>query len=372
MRRFPAIIGGRLRGGLVKVRASWFCVGLLLAASARAAPATKGLDLRWLAPAACPDEAAVVRSVEQQLGYPLSRAQTLVIASGVVSQPKNGIFRADVETVVNGEVRDRRFEDASCAALGDAVALVLAFLIDPDAARATAASRSEPVAAEATQPSVGTASPSPVAEPTVIAPAPRPTPPPVASTRAQASVPSPAALALPAPEHATLQPKPWLARAQIGLDTGALPSATSYLGVELGRYWGPVVIGVSGSWFLPRERALPNAAGGKFNLLALGATAGYPIWSRTVEVVPWVGMESGTVYGSGFGVTSTKQGKGLWLAATGGLAFRYRLGRGFGVQAQLGAALPLSRPMFVLDNVGSVYQADFITFRASTGLEAYF
>jgi len=54
------------------------------------------------------------------------------------------------------------------------------------------------------------------------------------------------------------------------------------------------------------------------------------------------------------------------------LAFRYRLGRGFGVQAQLGAALPLSRPVFVLDNVGSVYQADFITFRASTGLEAYF
>ena len=89
-------------------------------------------------------------------------------------------------------------------------------------------------------------------------------------------------------------------------------------------------------------------------------------------LLPFVGIEGGTMYGSGFGVVDPKHGRGLWLAATGAAQVRYRLLPWLEAQAELDAALPLLRPWYVLDNVGPVYRPDIITFRAASGLNVHF
>ena len=51
---------------------------------------------------------------------------------------------------------------------------------------------------------------------------------------------------------------------------------------------------------------------------------------------------------------------------------RYRMLEWLGARAQAGVAAPFTRPLYVLDNVGTVYQSDVIAFRGAVGLEAYF
>jgi hypothetical protein len=96
------------------------------------------------------------------------------------------------------------------------------------------------------------------------------------------------------------------------------------------------------------------------------------VGSAKVELLPCLGVETGTVYGSGFGIDLPRQGKGLWLAALGMLGARYRVLPWFGARLHAGVALPFTRPTYVLDNVGSVYRADFIAFRGGLSAEAYF
>jgi hypothetical protein len=361
------------------------CV-LLVATHAWAESRGRALDLRWLAPDSCPNAAGITQRLEQQLGHPLDSAPSPVVASAVVSRQKDGRFRVELETVVRAEVRDRTLEGTSCDSLADAVAVVLAFLIDPDAAAAhSAAAAKEPLRSESTAasseplaaPSQSVASPA-QPETAPIAPS---TPAPQASSP-QSNQPSAQNAGAAASSGPTAAPTagpspgpPWFTRTLVGVDSGALPAATLFAGIALGRAFGPFSLELSGLGFVPRERVVSNvpvARGGNFQLWALGAAAGYRVFARGVELAPFLGVESGTVEGTGFGVAEPKQGKGLWLAATAALQARYRLLPWLGAEAGLGAALPFTRPQYVLDNVGGVYQSDFITFRGTTGLEAYF
>ena len=356
-------------------------VVLLAATHAAAEPRNRALELRWQAPESCPTEAEVIKKVERQLGRPLDSAPSAVAANAVVSRATDGHFQVQLQTVVRGQARDRALGGSSCEALGDAVALVLAFLIDPDTAAAHAAGAVEaPTRAGSTESTAG----APVAPSEAIAPVQVIAP--VASSTSLAqpesrrtSLPktplTPSAMPPATSESAPSRRPPWLARALVGVDSGVLPSATSFGGIALGRALGALSLEVSGLGFAPRERVIsstPVSRGGKFQLWELGAAAGYRLLSRSVELAPFLGVESGTVHGSGFGVAQPKQARGLWLAATATLRARYRLLPWLGVAADVGAALPLTRPEYELDNVGTVYQSNFITFRGATGLEAYF
>ena len=341
---------------------------LLLATHAVAEPQEKALALRWNAPETCENEAAILQKVEQQLGRPLNPSTTSLECRASVSSTKDGRFRVDLETTIRGEVRRRVLEGTSCAALANAVALVLAFLIDPDAVAAHSAA-----AGEKLQPSQLAAPPAEPAAPPEL-PASIESTPPAAAQRVDPTPPARAKQPLDGPRSIATEPR-WFARALIGVDSGTLPAATIVWNVAVGRTIGPISAEISGSRFFPRSRLqgdAPVTRGGRFDLWALGASIGYRVALPKVELVPTVGVESGTVYGSGFGVAQPRQGKGLWLAATTFLQARYRPLSWLGAHAQVGAALPFARPSYVLDNVGGVYRSDIIAFRALSGLEAYF
>ena len=154
-----------------------------------------------------------------------------------------------------------------------------------------------------------------------------------------------------------------------------LPGTTTSLGIALGGNFGRFSCELAGLRLFPQSRVLteaPGARGGSFDLWALDATVGYKVLARRIQLVSALGIETGSVFGSGFGVAEPGHGKGLWLAAVAALHARYRILYWFGVQAQIGAALPFSRPWYVIDNVGVVYRSDMITFRGASGLELYF
>ncbi len=85
---------------------------LLGANQALAEPSGRALELRWRAPESCASEAAIVRKVQQQLGHSLTLAPRAIVAMAQVSQGKDGHFRAELETVVQGEGRVRVLEGA--------------------------------------------------------------------------------------------------------------------------------------------------------------------------------------------------------------------------------------------------------------------
>jgi len=356
-------------------RQSLILCGLLAVSAGRIAQAEPGdavLELVWNAPAPCADVAAMRRKVEDQLGYALDAhvGSELLTANAVVVRGDGGRFRLQLRTQFRDEARSRELEGGSCEAVENATALMLAFLLDPEAA---AARSTPPVDGAPDSEDVSPAAPagSDEAEPPAAAHAPDPVAAP-AKTELMAAAPKDV---IPLHSGSTKPPDlPWFLGALAGVDAGALPEATSSIELFFGRRLGPLQLEASALRLWPRERRLPNDAtrGGRFELWGLAVDGCYSAGWAKLELGPCVGMETGTVFGSGFGVDLPRQGKGLWLAARGMLRASYRVLPWLGTRLQAGAALPLSRPTYVLDNVGTVYRANFIALRGGLALEAYF
>jgi hypothetical protein len=143
---------------------STFVVAVLATASV-AAPAlgdaSASLILEWSAPPQCRDHEEMIRQVRQIAGP--SAAASGAIRAGVVIRATPTGFRADIDLATSAETNHRTLEGRSCDELSDAVALVVALAINPDAAVASA----PPPPSEAPQ-ALASAAP----EPLVLAPAP--------------------------------------------------------------------------------------------------------------------------------------------------------------------------------------------------------
>jgi len=293
-----------------------------------------------------------------------------LVWDATVFRTESGAYRLRLQTAFRGESRIREVEGSSCEAVGSATALMLAFLLDPEAAAAQVQEEAPaPAPSVETVPAVAEP-PAPLAQPVIplvapVSPVATPTP---------RSAPDAAVERDTSPPSAARSRKLWFAGLATGIDSGALPGTTASVALVLGRNVGPLALEAELLRLWPREQRLrsdPNR-GGKFELWALGLDACYQVaWSR-LALGPCLGVESGTLYGSGFGVDTPQQGKGLWLDALGMLAGRYRVADWFGARLQAGIAVPFTRPVYVLDNVGTVYQADFMALRAGAGVEAYF
>lgn len=348
--------------------------GLVAVSTARIAEAEPGdavLELVWNAPAPCADVAAVRGKVENQLGYALEArvGSELLTANAVVVRGDGGRFRLQLHTQFRDEARSRELEGGSCEAVENATALMLAFLLDPEAAATRSTPPDEGVPdSEGVSPLALTepdaAEPPASAHPLALA----------AAAKTELMSATPKDVVLPHPKSTKPAELPWFLGALAGVDSGALPAATSSIELFFGRRLGPVQLEASALRLSPRERRLPNDStrGGRFELWGLAADGCYSASWAKLELGPCTGVETGTVFGSGFGVDLPGQGKGLWLAARGMLRATYRVFPRLGTRLQAGVALPLSRPTYVLDNVGTVYRANFIALRGGLALEAYF
>jgi len=97
-------------------------------------PKVPGLVLEWPNLPDGPSEEQVTLGVQQALGSATPRAQS-VHASVTIERQSKWVLRLQTES--NGGRGERQLEGDSCTQVAEALAVILAMLIDPQAARAT-------------------------------------------------------------------------------------------------------------------------------------------------------------------------------------------------------------------------------------------
>jgi hypothetical protein len=313
------------------------------------------LSLRWNAPDACPDDATLVRRVEEELAQPLAEArqQSLSISAHVAGDSSGG-FAAKLRFSGPNGVEERFLEHPDCAKLADAVALVMALAIDPE--RVKARQDAMAPAPFATGPS---AAPSPVLPPSAPPPIPAPRP-------ANETNPSTAA-------HSTR--RAWVVElAVLGFaGAGALPSVGPGLGIGASARAQHVELGLVGRYWFSSVQPVPGVedADVRVTLASFGLRGCAVPWLVTWQLSGCLGAELGDLWGAGEGaVEQPRTRHALLPSLSAGLALRYgrqRLVPFIGAEG----SLALARPSFGVGVNGrdhEAFRADAGTVQAFVGL----
>jgi hypothetical protein len=304
--------------------------------------------LHWAAPSECPAEGAVRAEMDRLLGPSSARPPAPIPVAATVSLEDQGEWHVRLETPGDGAPRIREIHAATCAAIADATALILAMMIDPEAASAAPPSpaKSPPVAL----------TPPPIAPPRVPVEAPRSPPPPPPIT----------------PPPAT--PTSLRIAALAGLDTASLPELAASLALGASFVYGAQRFEAGIAYYPSRKGtvAARPGTGGNVDLLTGSVGTCRHFGSGAIEVGPCVGVELGRLHASGFGVSNPGEGSTLWAAVQGGGVLSVRIVSRLALVLRLGATAPLLRPSFVLENVGAVYRPPAVTARGSGGVELIF
>jgi hypothetical protein len=355
---------------------------LALTSAAALSRAQERIDLRWAAPDGCPGAGAVKSEVDRLLGASRARPSRPIDVSAQVSRDDRGTWHVRLETPGDGAPRVREIHGASCAAIADATALILALMIDPDAVAQSPASPPAPPPSTSPRAAVDPAPPStaqapspsaPVPAPPPTAPAPLPTaaPPfPVASAPpARPAAPRPAAPKGPPGPDVSFRLGAWM-----GADAGSLPGVSFGFGATASLLIGAQRIELGIAARPGSDASLPGrpTAGGSVDLIAGWAGTCRSLLRRPVSLGPCVALEVGRLHAAGFGVSEPGEGERPWAAASaGGLLVWSPLGRlGFALRVDL--VVPLTRPTFVIEDLGPVHRPGDVAGRASIGLEYAF
>ena len=342
---------------------------LLLPASARASSSER-IDLRWTAPAECPAADTVRAEVDRLLGPSSARPPAPIPVTAEVTRDDQGAWRVHLETPGEGAPRVREVHGATCSAIADATATILALMIDPAATLAGPSAKGSAVGADRS-PVDGARSPvgadrSPVEADRS----------PVGADRSPVGADRSPVVPDRSPVVPDRSPPPpsFRVAAWAGLDTASLSRLSVGFGLQ-----GAFVLGAQrfevGVAFRP-VRAVTVAArpttGGDVDLLT-GAAGTCRSWRwAALEFGPCLGFELGRLHAAGFGVTSPGEGSSLWAAVEGEGLLGYRITSRIGLGLRLGAVVPLLRPRFVLANVGPVYQPPGAAARGAVGVEVAF
>jgi hypothetical protein len=323
-----------------------------LARSAAAEVQSPTLALTWRAPdPSCPDEVHVDAEVARLLGGTYAPADAHVTARAVVERSGQGIWRVDLETerspdTGGGVARGHRVIDApSCAEVADAAALILAMLINPARVQSTSAA---PAAVPAAAP---------------------------ASARNSGAPPEEPANEAPASGAIDLGSSPWrwaLLGAAIG-DLGTVPGPSAGAEIAAGGSSDWRVAAEASAFYEPpqtfRSVAAKAGAGGRFSVWGLAVRAGFPVGGRPVSFVPYAGGEYARIAAHGVGIADAGSGSAArWSVLAGGYVVWW-IAAHVGARAQIEAVIPLQRPEFFIEGLGTVYREPGVAGRALVGIE---
>ena len=306
-------------------------------------------------------------------GPPAAKSAKRVVAKAVVVQQQQqpARWRLSLVTETAGAIGRRSIEAASCDGLADAAALIVALAFDPDAVAATAErARGGGDGQAATTPFEQPEPPSfetlPPAPPKLVPPLalPPPTPPRVARV---------------ASNHRDGEPLRWAVSLNAAVDVGSLPAPAFGLGAALSASARLTSLfriraALRPVLFFPQHAFLAgsNAVGGDFDFFNVGL-AGCPELSvADADVGLCVGMELGRMAAEGFGVDTPERQAVLWSALPLGLSAGWRFYRPFGLRLDLGAAVPLSRPRWLLEDIGDVDRPGVVAARGFFAIESVF
>ncbi|KYF68340.1 hypothetical protein BE11_47320 [Sorangium cellulosum] len=343
------------------------CVATLASSAARADD--RPFALRWTAPADCPSGAAVEAEITRLLGDQSPTSNGTLRAAGTITPAGTG-FVLSIEISRDGRESARTVRGATCRALADAGALMVAMAIDPEVA-----TRSDNLAT-GDRSSAGASPANPAPEPPAAAArTAEPTPPRVPSR----SVPPTRGRARPTEGVAERAP---LFRIGLGgmSDLGTMQHLSGAIEPWAGVVVGPARLEVGASFWARNtaESAARPESGGTLDLIAgsLTACALLPPLARAVRPhfeigVPCAGFEVGRMRAQGYGVSDPGEGNALWAALRGGAAAAWVVEPWVRLRLRLEAMVPLRRPRFVLEGVGEVHEPS-VAARAALGLELAF
>ncbi|MCU0682174.1 MAG: hypothetical protein MUF34_07955 [Polyangiaceae bacterium] len=288
------------------------------------------VDFSWDAPAYCPSSARVLARAAEGLGDLAGEPLPRVRARAEV-RPAEGDGRWHLALRTEGPRGDgeRSLEASSCEELADAAALVLTLLVRTEFERAV-----------------------------------RPTPP----ARAEP----------PASTPALITPAPHLRGAlRLGalLDAGTLPQLAPGLGAAAALLRGPFRAELSGVFFFPQQQSEgPRpGTGGKVGLVAGGLRGCYRPFRPFAggwEVNGCLGAELGYLRGEGVGLSTVRQGGGVWSALLAGGWVGIPLGEAPVVlRAGVEGGRTLAGPHFEIDDYGKVFEPSSWLARFGLGLE---
>jgi len=245
----------------------------LASAAGSADQSSADLTLDWQATPSCSSTAQLREAIARDLRGAPSGARR-VSARARANQSADGAWHVDLVTEAEGASHHRSFDAESCSAAETALALILAFAINPQAA---------PPAPEAQTPNGA-----PVEPETTPAPAP-----------VIAQSPSPSPVVTPAPIRSpSAQPTPAsdthlaAASAALAFDLGTLPALAEGAQLALGLSPGRFRFELSGAdWSDRTGTQSASAAGARFALYTAAVHAGYAWPMGRLTLGPLLGAD---------------------------------------------------------------------------------
>lgn len=289
------------------------------------------LQLTWESPRACPDLASERAEIRRRVGDTQRAPSAPIVAHGAIRPAQSGGYELRLRTLVDDTQGERLLAGDDCRQLAEAAALVLALLINPDAAL------------------TGT-------EPPHAVPSPAPPPPPA-------------------------QPVPEQPGAGLGVGVGAvwaskvLPSAAAGLSASVFYQRGSWALAFLMTGFLPGDGEaplLPEASASFLRLeSALQLCAGTAS-DRRVGAALCLGGAIVRLRGQSAGVSAPGESTAYWPEASLAMSGRLRLTAATHLRLVADAHGLGSRPDFVIAGLGSVYRPAAYNVRSVVALDVVF
>ncbi len=305
------------------------------------ARAADALHFRWTAPDGCPNEADVraasLRGVDAESADETLEVEALVETIDAAEKP----WRVKLSTR-RGESRgEREIVAGTCDGVAEATAVLVALAMS-----------SRDVAFEL-----------PIEE------ASRPS---GESRPPDDSRPSDAKRAARSPSRS--RARAFAFGASLAADSSALPRFA--VGGSLTAAWTPgrARLELDGRvWSSQSASMATSSTGARFSMRTLGGRACWSaVRSGALEVSPCAGADVNFVTGAGYGTTRDVEGDAAWTVIAAGGLVRLRLTPWLALRSRIEAAVPVTRPTFVVENVGDLHQPSAWTGLVSVGLEVNF
>jgi hypothetical protein len=279
----------------------------------------------WSAPAECPSQTQVQAEIARLVGGDIQLHEGDLEATATVSH--GPLWAADLTTRHAGQTGHRIIEAPSCKAAADAIALIVALLIDPDAV--------------------------------------------AANSRA----PEPEIPSVPEPPESNRRKLEFLAGIHAQGRIGTLPGADIGLGLGVGVASGRWRTDVRWSYGLRRDQvaSLPSGASGRFNITAGSVTECLALGQKRWRFGPCAALEAGRVSATGFGATAGFSKDALWLALGGGAFMSLTMVQHLHAFMEVDVFAPMYRPDYVFQGVpGVVFTAPAVGGRALAEISWHF
>ncbi len=339
-----------------------------------------GIDLDWVAPAACPGSDGVFARIHQLLGPETAEGspkKRLIVEGTVVAA--NGRYKLSLTVRKESEPvgESRVFESGSCESLAGAAALTVALLVRGDARAAADALGGGKESSDqgASQSSPGSSGASSTTPSKAVAPS---------NTTPAAPVASPSTATSPTADadgdadrdEAHPAARGWAAALQVPLlavDEGVLPSWAYGIGIGAGVHVGRVRLILAGALHLPQSDRSISPYVARYQKRT-GELSGCYAWPyRTFEVGPCLiaTLENVTATGTGPDVTGGP-GHVSWLAMGVAARVAWTLGGWAALFLRPSLTFTTSRPKFAIDGVGPLYEVPVAALGVQMGWEWIF